>query len=108
MGVVDGGKELEDALDFEDPFIDNVASKGNIADWSAKEIESARSCARNASVERILVVIVGEVGSTPHERFGGIHVESRSWAVRLDDVDDALEVFPSTDEGSVVQVEDVE
>ena len=86
MGVVDRGKKLKDALDFEDPFINNVAGEGNVANWSAKEVESARSRARDTAVTRVLVLIVGEVGTAPHQRLGWIQVKSGSRAVRLDDV----------------------
>ena len=108
LGVVDGRKKLEDALNFEDPFIYNVAGEGNIANWSAKEVKSARSRARDTAIERVLVVIVGEVGPAPHQRLGWIHVKSGSRAVRLNDVDNALEVLPPSNEEPIIQVENVE
>ena len=36
LRIVNGGKELENGLDFEDAFIDDVTGEWNVTDWGAE------------------------------------------------------------------------
>ena len=99
---------FEDSLDFKDAFVDSVPREWYVANWGAQEDKPARSRARNTSIKRVFVVVVGEVGATPDKGLGWIEVKTRCGALGLQDVNDALKILSTSDESSIIEVEDVE
>ena len=94
LGIVEGGEEIKDVVDFANAMVDDAPREGNVAHRCAEEEKSSLGGARDTTLERVGYIDFRWkriAGAAPNKTFLSVDDEAQLGSLRQDDVIGALE-----------------